>query len=77
MVDLDYVDVGSKIAITTTTGEELETQVEFYKQMHRCDKGYGVLLTARSSRCQESIEVGIDQKAARLIVAYLQTQFDI
>lgn len=78
MIDLDLVDVGSKLTITTTNGE-VGCRAEFYAG-HNADKGYAILLRASDDTVGgkgDVVDVAIDRKAARLVVNFLQTYFDL
>lgn len=78
MIDLDLVDVGSKLTITTD-GDAIKTKVEFVAT-HNADNGWAVSLMARREETEEfhavSVEAAIDRKAAKMIVNYLQTIYE-
>lgn len=78
MVDLDLVEVGSKLTITTRDGA-VESRVEFYAS-HNADEGYAILLRAMEDTAGgngQAVDVAIDRKAARLVVNFLQTYFEL
>lgn len=78
MVDLDLVEVGSKLEINTTDGE-IKCRVDFYAA-HNADKGYAILLRATNDTAGgkgDVVDVAIDRKAARLVVNFLQTYFEL
>ena len=78
MIDLDLVEVGSKLTITTKDGA-VESRVEFYAS-HNADEGYAILLRATDDTAGgkwDVVDVAIDRKAARLVVNFLQTYFEL
>ena len=78
MVDLDMVDVGSKLTITTTNGE-IGYRAEFCDG-HAADKGYAIQLRVMDDTPggdSRTMEVAIDRKAAKMIINYLQTIYEL
>lgn len=78
MIDLDFVDVGSKLTITTTNGE-IGYRAEFCAG-HKADKGYAIQLRVMDDTPvgdSRTMEVAIDRKAAKMIVNYLQTIYEL
>lgn len=72
MIDLDLVEVGSKLTITTVDSN-VETRIEF-AATHNADKGYAVLLRATDG---QDVSAAIDRKAAKMIINYLQTIYEL
>lgn len=78
MVDLDSVDVASKLTIKTTN-EVVGCRAEF-SATHNADKGYAILLRAMEDTAGDSgqvLDIAIDRKAAKMIINYLQTIYEL
>ena len=77
MIDLDLVDVGSKLEITASANDEFKASAQFIQYLHRCDKGWAILLRCMKNGDQTGIDIAIDRKAAKMIINYLQTIYEL
>lgn len=80
MIDLDMVDVGSKLEITANENEKPKASAQFIQALHRCDKGWAILLRASDEEAGGSgqvVDIAIDRKAAKMIINYLQTIYEL